>query len=139
MSAAARQATARQADPRLAAEFLRYLAVSLVALAIDFACLLALAAAGLHYLVANAVGFAAGALAAYLGSIRWVFARRRVKDGRLEFTLFAGVGVAGLLVNEAALWAGVALAALPLPAAKLAAAGASFAFNYALRRAILFR
>jgi len=123
-----------------AAEFARYFAVSLVALAIDVATLFALTAGlGLGYLVANALGFALGTAAAYAGSVRWAFARRRVAGRGLEFGAFAAIGVAGLLVNEAALWGAVALAGMTLPLAKLAAASASFVFNYGVRRAILFR
>jgi putative flippase GtrA len=120
-------------------EIVRYFAVSLVALGVDFACLLAFVEAGLHYLAANALAFALGAVAAYVGSVRWAFSRRRLSDRGLEFALFAGIGVAGLLVNELVLWAGVAVATSSLTVAKLGAAAASFLFNYGMRRAILFR
>lgn len=122
-----------------AAELARYFAVSLGALAVDGAALFALVEAGLPVLAANAASFTLGAVVAYLGSIRWVFARRRLSDRNMEFAVFAGVGVAGLAVNEAALWIGAAALGLPLPLAKLSAAGASFLFNYGVRRAILFR
>jgi putative flippase GtrA len=131
-------AVAGPAVPAGAGEFVRYFAVSLAALSIDFACLFAFVAAGLHYLAANALAFALGALAAYLGSVRWVFARRRLADRRLEFALFAAIGAAGLLVNEIALWACLSMAATSLTVAKLGAASVSFLFNYGVRRAILF-
>lgn len=121
-------------------EFVRYFAVSLAALGVDFAGLFALVEGlGAPYLAANAAAFALGAAFAYLGSVRWVFARRRLSDRGLEFGLFAAIGIVGLLVNEAVLWAAVSVALLPLAPAKLAAAGASFLFNYGLRRAVLFR
>ncbi len=127
------------APPAGIAEFVRYFAVSAAALGVDFACLLVLVEAGIHYLAANALAFACGAVAAYVGSVRWAFSRRRLADRSLEFALFAGVGVAGLVVNELVLWAGVSVAATSLTYAKLGAAGASFLFNYGVRRAILFR
>ena len=141
MTQAAQEASlAPSATVGEATEFARYFAVSLVALALDVAALFALTAGlGLDYLVANALGFALGTAAAYAGSVRWAFARRRVADRGLEFGAFAAIGAAGLLVNEATLWAAVALAGLALPIAKLAAASASFVFNYGVRRAILFR
>lgn len=125
--------------PAETTEFLRYFTVSLAALGVDFACLFILVEAGAHYLAANALAFAFGAAAAYVGSVRWAFSRRRLSDPGLEFALFAGIGVAGLLVNELVLWAGVSVAAASLTVAKLGAAGASFLFNYGVRRAILFR
>src|SRR5687768_10252082 len=115
-------------SPTGTTEFLRYFAVSLAALCVDFACLFILVEAGAHYLAANALAFALGAAAAYLGSVHWAFSRRRLSDHGLEFALFTGIGVVGLLVNELVLWAGVSLAAASLTAAKLGAAGASFLF-----------
>lgn len=122
-----------------AAEFARYFAISLGALAVDFAALFLLTWAGLHYLTANAAAFALGTLVAYAGSVRWVFARRRLADRNAEFGVFAAVGIAGLALNEAALWGGAGLLGLSLPLAKVSAAGTSFLFNYGVRRAILFR
>ena len=132
-------ATVSSASPGGTTEFLRYFAVSIAALGVDFACLFVLVEAGAHYLAANALAFAIGAGAAYLGSVHWAFSRRRLSDRGLEFALFAGIGVAGLLVNELALWAGVTVAAQSLTVAKLGAAGASFLFNYGVRRAVLVR
>jgi putative flippase GtrA len=140
MTQAAQQASLASPAEVADGEFARYFIVSLAALCLDAAALFALTeGAGLHFLWANAAGFALGTAAAYLGSVRWVFSRRRVADRGLEFGAFAAIGVGGLLVNEAALWLGAAAAGFALPVAKLGAAGASFLFNYGVRRAMLFR
>ncbi len=129
----------RAAGSALSAEFSRYLAVSAAALAVDF-CLLYLLSAvlGAHYLVANPIAFALGALVAYVGSVHWAFRHRKMANTGLEMTIFIAIGVGGLAVNEGMLWLGMEVAAMSLLFAKSAAAVTSFAFNFVLRKMVLF-
>lgn len=121
-------------------ELPRYFAVSVVALGADAGCLwLLYDQIGLHFMAANALSYMLGSVVAYLGSILWVFRNRRIDRPANEFTLFVAIGLGGLLVNEAMLWAGVVFAGSGLAAAKCAAAGSSFAFNFAVRKFLLFR
>lgn len=121
-------------------ELPRYFAVSAAALAVDAGCLWLLHdGVGLHFMAANAIAFLLGSVVAYLGSILWVFRNRRMQRPTTEFTLFVAIGLGGLLVNETMLWAGVVLAGSGLVAAKVAAAGSSFAFNFVVRKFLLFR
>ena len=101
---------ARQTDSTAATvELPRYFAVSAAALAVDAGLLWLLTQAfGMPYLAANAVG------------------------------LFADIGIGGLLVNEVVLWLGVEAAAASLLYAKAVAAGTSFAFNFLVRKYLLF-
>lgn len=131
-------------DPRAVnnhlVEFHRYFLLSLAALALDFSLLFILAEVlGVHYLIANAASFLTGAIVAYIGSIVWVFAVRRITNPRRECAIFVAIGIAGLGVNEAVLWIGVQNMGLSLGPAKVAAAAASFAFNYLVRKLWLFR
>lgn len=120
-------------------ELPRYFAVSAAALAVDAGGLwLLYELVGLHFMAANAVSFLLGSIVAYLGSIFWVFRSRRINGPAVEFALFVAIGLGGLLVNEAMLWAGVVLAGSGLAAAKVAAAGSSFAFNFVVRKYLLF-
>lgn len=122
-----------------AIELLRYLAVSGVALAVDTAGLL-LAANFVHYLWAATFGFVLGATTSYLLSVRWVFRHRRLAAfPRTEFAAFAGVGVAGLGLNNLAIYAAVEHAGLGLLMAKAVAAMLTFSFNFGLRKWGLFR
>jgi putative flippase GtrA len=120
-------------------EFLRYVAVSGVALAVDTAGLL-VAANFVHYLWAATFGFLLGAMTSYLLSVRWVFRHRRLAAfPKTEFAAFAAVGVVGLGLNNMAIYAAVEHAGFGLLAAKAVAATVTFSFNFGLRKWGLFR
>jgi putative flippase GtrA len=58
----------------LSVELSRYLVVSAAALAVDLALLFLISGIfGAHYLIANTIAFAMGALLAYVGSVHWAF------------------------------------------------------------------
>lgn len=122
-------------------EFLQYFAASLVSLAVDLAIFSALLrVAGLSWFWAATFGFCAGVLTAYWLSVRWVFAARRLGHApRSEFALFAAIGIVGLGVTQAVLWVGIEAFHLQPELVKLVAAGATFLFNFAIRKALLFR
>jgi putative flippase GtrA len=120
-------------------EFLRYFIVSVGGLALDFAILIALTeGAGFHYLVSNAIAFTVGTTVGYAVCVAWVFETRRLSSRHWEYTAFLVIGVAGLALNEAALWALVEGGGLHYVAAKVGASGASFGFNYLARKRLLF-
>lgn len=122
-----------------AAELLRYLAVSGVALVVDTAGLL-LAARFVHYLWAATLGFLLGAATSYLLSVHWVFRHRRLAAfPKTEFAAFAAVGGVGLALNNLAIYVAVGQVGLSLLAAKAAAALLTFSFNFGLRKWGLFR
>ena len=125
---------------RIADEGARYLAASAVALAVDFIAYVALArAAQVHYLLAAPIGFGLGLATIYALSIRWVFAARRFSDARVEFVLFASIGLAGMALNQSVIYFCVARLAFSLELAKLVSAATVFAFNFACRKLLLFR
>jgi putative flippase GtrA len=133
------RAAARPLLEKLAGEFGRYLVVSAVALAFDYALLRLLAdGAGLHYRAANAISFTLGAVLAYWLSVRFVFDEHRIRDTRAELAMFVGTGLVALGVQQLLMTASVEWAGLPYAWAKLPAAGGSFVINFALRRALLF-
>ena len=117
----------------------RYVAASAAALAVDFSVYAGLVRlASVDYLVAAPAGFALGLATIYLLSVRWVFGTRRLADARLEFALFASIGLAGMALNQVVLYIGVEAGALSYEAAKLVSAGVVFCFNFALRKLLLF-
>jgi putative flippase GtrA len=132
----------RAAIPALRAslgEGARYLAASAVALVLDFGAYVGLIRlAGVDYLLAAPIGFTLGIVTIYALSVRWVFATRRLADARLEFALFAGIGVAGLALNQGVVYAGVEWLRLSYELAKLASAAVVFGFNFLLRKLALF-
>ncbi len=123
----------------LSGELSRYLVVSAVALGVDVGLLSLLTLGfGAHYLIANPVAFAFGAVAAYLGSIHWAFRNRKLSNRSMELLIFVAIGIGGLAVNESVLWLGIEVAALSLIIAKIGAAATSFVFNFVVRKIILF-
>lgn len=120
-------------------EVLGYGLVSAVALAVDMSLLGALVnGIGMHYLPASALAFSGGAVVAYMLSTRFVFRFRHVHNRGWEFASFVALGLAGLLVNAAALSVAIGAAGLGLITAKLLAAVCTFATNFTLRRQLLF-
>ena len=118
----------------------RYFVASLLALAADV-CMLSLSLRLLHLSLAwsASLGFAVGALVAYQLSIRWVFRQRSLRDAPLlELATFVGIGLAGLGITQALLWLGTVKLQLLPELVKLAAAVATFAFNYLVRKTLLF-
>jgi len=123
----------------LAGEAARYAVAGGAAFVLDFALFIGLVrGAGLHYLLAAPLAFAAGLLVVYALSVRWVFAQRRFADARVEFALFAAIGLGGMLLNEAVLYAAVDGARFPYEGAKLLSAALVFGFNFGLRKLFLF-
>ena len=119
-------------------EFLRYLVCSALALAADFSCYSLCLSIGTGYPVAAALGFVLGLAIAYSTSVRFAFRARAVSSRRVEFGLFAGIGILGLLLTEALLWLLITRLGIDAQWAKLMTAGAVFIFNFSLRKLALF-
>jgi len=120
-------------------ELLLYGMASALALGVDWGLLLLLTRFGVNYLVASATGFASGIGVTYLLSVSVVFRHRPIVDRRREFIGFFGVGLAGLALTQGlmALW--VEMFRMSPGLAKIPTAGIVFVFNFAVRRALLFR
>lgn len=125
---------------RLSSQLVRYLLVGGVAFAFDFAVLTGLTElAGLHYAWGAACGFAVGLLTNYVLSVAWVFSERNVADRKLEFLIFALVGVLGLGLTEGIMWCGVEQFGIDYRLVKLFAVGVVLVWNFAARKFLLFR
>lgn len=121
-------------------EFVRYFSVSLLALVVDTALLLYLARV-VHWndMVAATVGFLVGSAVHYLLAVRLVFTHRRLAHHvPIESVLYVVIGLVGLIVNDAVIYAGVNWLQVPLLVAKLVAAGGSFMVGYVGRKVFLF-
>lgn len=134
-----RQVAAGELFRSLAGEGGRYFIAAAAALALDFGSYVGLIRlAGVHYLLAAPIGFALGLAVIYLLSIRWVFAARRLSDARVEFALFAAIGLAGMALNELVIYACVERLSLSYELAKVVSAGIVFFFNFLMRKLLLF-
>ncbi|MCA3241616.1 MAG: GtrA family protein [Rubrivivax sp.] len=120
-------------------ELLRYFFCSALALGVDIAIFSLGLRHGLGWAAAAAAGFSCGLVVAYALSVRFVFSRRSLSDSRVEFALFAGIGLLGLLLTEFILWLLVARLHADAHASKLVAAGFVFLFNFTARKLLLFR
>jgi putative flippase GtrA len=120
-------------------EAIRYSAVSACAFIIDITVLFVL----VHYLswwyvAAATTSFLVGLLFGYVLSVTRVFKYRRLKDQRIEFASFAGIGLVGIAINVAVISFGVKILGLHYLIAKCGAAALTFVWNFAARRQFLF-
>ncbi|MGL5837748.1 MAG: GtrA family protein [Sphingorhabdus sp.] len=122
--------------------YLRYLIVSLGALAVDLGLFLALLQLAMPSIIASAIGYSAGIVVHWFLSSRKVFDDRVSKKGTLERTqqkaMFVMSALLGLGMTTAIVGAGDALGFDPR-IAKIAAIGVSFQLTYLLRNVIIFR
>ncbi len=120
-------------------ELIGYMLAALAGLAADSAILVFLVdVAGISVLTAAALSFTAGALVVHALAVRIAFCRHKLKSRRVELVLFVAVGCGGLLVTLAVMAIGTQWLLLDYRLCKGAAAGGSFLFNYAARKALLF-
>lgn len=121
-------------------EFMRYFLVGGGAFLLDFSTLAVLTElGGGHYLLAASLGFLAGIAFNYALSIRWVFRYRNCQNALTEFTIFAGIGILGLVLNAFSIWTLTDVIGFHYLVSKVFAAVAIFVFNFAVRKALLFR
>jgi putative flippase GtrA len=93
------------APQRTLGQFLRYVVVGGVAFAVDFSFLALLTEVGkINYLISAAISFLLGLVCNYVLSIKWVFSERKFKNKLLEFALFSGIGIVGVVLNEVFIW-----------------------------------
>jgi putative flippase GtrA len=120
-------------------QFVLYGAISVAALAVDYALLIFLTEyVGIYYLVSASISFLAGMLLVYVASVGYIFDERRLSNRPLELTSFVAIGFAGLVLNGLLLWTITAGTPLGYQLAKLPTAGIVFLFNYVARRNLLF-
>lgn len=120
-------------------EFSRYTMASGLALILDMGLLYTLTEwVGIYYLLSATISFTAGAVLAYLLSIKWCFTHRCIDNQKLEFILFIGIGIASLGLNNLLIWSLTEIAGFYFMLSKIFTTGAVFLFNYFARRKILF-
>lgn len=117
----------------------RYVFVGGVAFVVDWLMLL-LFKQFTHYLVATGVGFVAGLVVNYFLSKAFVFKAERAKVGAWgEFLVYAAIGLAGLGITEGLMLLAVTLAHMEVMIAKILIAILVLAWNYGMRKLLLYR
>lgn len=120
----------------------RYFLTGGLAFVVDFGLFaICLDALGWHYLVANLVGLVTGLAVNYWISVRWVFAacKRSVSNRSLEFSMFALIGVLGVLLNQALMWFQVDFLEILPMFAKFISAAIVLLWNFGIRKIFLFK
>lgn len=122
--------------------FLRYVVVSVGALAVDMGVFLALLQTGMFSPIAAAIGYSVGIAAHWTLSSRKVFQDRVSERGTRERTqqkaMFVVSALLGLVVTMSIVGVGDALGLDPR-IAKVMAIGISFMLTYLLRNVVIFR
>jgi putative flippase GtrA len=120
-------------------QLFRYTLVGGLAFGVDFSALFFCTEfLGIHYLWSAVVGSVLGFLTNYLLSVLWVFDHRAVQNRLLEAFLYALLGIVGLGINELFLYLGTELAGIHYLASKVVSTGATYLWNFASRKIILF-
>ncbi len=94
---------------------------------------------GIHYLISALFGFTLGLATAYVLSIYWVFKDRLLNKPWLEFIIFCGIGVVGIILNEFLLWFFSDVMLLHYLMSKIVATIVVFPFNFFARKHFLFK
>lgn len=139
----ARALAAETAQPvasnRVEVQFLRSLAVSVVALIVDFGVLIfAKEVLGVHYLLAAGLGFTLGVVINYILSVIWVFATRKITSRRHEFAIFIIVCLVGLGLNTVIIAGFVEALMVDYRVAKAISTVVVFFWNFMMRKKLLY-
>lgn len=121
-------------------QFVRYGLVSVIALAVDFGCMVLLVELfSIHYLVAATVSFISGLVVNYLLSRAWVFTDRKYKSRVKEFIVFTDIGIVGLVLNNSIMWLAVEKIGIYYIFSKIIATILVFFWNFGLRKMLVFK
>lgn len=122
----------------LIAQFMKFGVVGVIAFLIDYGLLVLLTEAfGIDYLVSATVSFCVSVVFNYAASMRYVFRHKESLSRRREFAVFVVLSVAGLLINNVLLWAGVELAGIDYRITKLFATAVVMVWNFVTRKIFL--
>ena len=123
----------------LLGQFLKYVIVGGIAFLADYGSLYALTEfAGFHYLLSATIAFLLGLTVNYLLSVCWVFTERKIERRLLEFTIFAVIGIVGLLLNNLIMYLFTDIVRLNYLISKIIAAVLVLLWNFGARKMILF-
>lgn len=122
-------------------QLVRYCLTGGVAFVVDFCTLYVLTNfLGLHYLIGATCGFCLGLVITYLGSIFWIFDKRRMQDRRIELGVFTIIGLVGLVLTDLFMWlfTDVSFAGFNYMISKIITTVIVTAWNFIAKKYILF-
>ena len=123
---------------QLAAQFMKFGVVGVIAFAIDYGVLMLLSQAlGMDPVLAAGISFTVSVVFNYLASMKYVFTHREGMSRRREFVTFVVLSVIGLGINELIVWAGTSVlgtSALWVSVTKFVATAVVMVWNFLSRR-----
>lgn len=119
-------------------QFFRYIFVGGFAFLVD-AFALWLCEKFMHYMIAAAIAFVVGLAANYVLSICFVFSEsKQVTNKVKEFTVYAVIGIIGLILTEAIMYLCTDVVGLYFLLSKIIAAAIVLVWNFVARKKILY-
>ena len=120
-------------------QLFRYVLVGGLAFVIDYGSLFVLTEYfGVNYLLSAAIAFVLGLMVNYLLSTIWVFTESRLNNKMAEFSVFAFIGLVGLVLNEVIMYICSDILNIHYMVSKLCSTGIVFFWNFFGRKYILF-
>ncbi|MFZ3009922.1 MAG: GtrA family protein [Candidatus Microsaccharimonas sp.] len=120
-------------------QFLRYFGVALIGYVVDFGMLtIFVEVFNVHYLVSASIGFILGLIVTYLLSSRFVFGESKIKSKKREFSLFAGIGIIGLVLLNIIMWFFTDLIGINYILSKIIATVFVYMWNFLARRRLYY-
>ena len=119
-------------------QFGKFAIVGLTSLAVDYALLMFLVeACEADLFFSTTVSFIVSVVFNYLASMKYVFSHKSDMSRKREFAIFIALSVAGLLINDAIMWAGTEIASIDYRIVKIAATAIVMVWNFITRKIFL--
>ena len=123
---------------RLIAQIMKFGVVGVIAFVIDYGLLVLLTSVcGINYLVSATISFTVSVVFNYVASMRYVFKHKEGMSKRREFVIFVVLSVIGLIINDAAMWAGTGLLGIDYRITKIVATAIVMVWNFVTRKIFL--
>jgi len=118
----------------------RYVLSGGLAYTVDYSSLIILVEVfKMHYLSAAAIAFVLGSTTAYILNVAWVFDKRTFNNRFVEISIFAGLAMVGLVLNQTCIWFFTENANMHYLFSKLIATMIVVIWNFFGRKYLLFR
>lgn len=127
-------------NSNLLVQLFRYVIVGGLSFIVDYGLLYVLTEyVGLYYIVSATLSFIVGLTVNYYISVRWVFGQSKLQNKPVEFSIYAIIGIIGLLFNNILMYIFTDLFHVYYLFSKLITAAIVLIWNFVGRKYILFK